>query len=396
MRKIQKWILFFICIIVIFVLFGLVNYPQYFTFILTNEVIDEKTINRSFEPAISDEVNENMKREQIFEKCLSEQNVAWNDCAAGRISFTEWQKRNAEAVFTMYPEMRDPSLNSDAVHVFVNGDPVSVESEKEVKAYINQDKLVMVPLEKINNYLGFETQITEQCIVVSSKTLAFNLKMVIGEKTIELNGNERKFSVAPVQKNRVIYVPAEDYVRCFGSYIWDDFFRTFNIFALSDYNIHYQIRWESLGGLIRIENGKETSLPVSFGEAVMNASIADTVISSQKVIDGKTYLIITFNNDRPYEYSVLYRDDGTVLTYLMKIMTGSSFWIQDRNIYFIRGLPTEGQPEITQLYVTSLEDTSNVMAIDQDFPVIASALTIEQGKLTAIMPDGKKYSVKTN
>lgn len=220
------------------------------------------------------------------------------------------------------------------------------------------------------------------------------MKLTIGEKRVVLNDKYREFSAVPVKKEKVIYVPAEDYVKCFGSYAWDEFYRTFNIFPWAQYDTRYQVRWSSLGGLIRIEDEGEKPVSASSGEIIANSGIADTIISSQKVIDGKTYLIITFNNGTAREHSVLYRDDGDELKHLVNMMTGSSFWIKDNMSYYTRGLPKEGKPEIDQLYMHPLDNPNQVVVFEQTFPVIASALTIHDNSFIAVTPDGERHMVR--
>lgn len=393
MRKANRWMMASICLCMLLLFVGISTHPQYFSILIPDNKIDEMTVDRSLEPITAEKSQLEMQQEQVIDESLAAQNAAWDECAAGQISFTEWQKRNAEAVFSMHPGLKDSSLSSNKVHVLVNGDRVGTENTARGEAYIDQG-VIMLPLEQVNVYLGFKTEPSGTGVVISSSEPKFSLKLTIGEKQVVLNDKFRDFSVAPVKNEKVIYVPAVDYVECFGSYAWDEFYRTFNIFPCSQYETRYQIRWNSLGGLIRIEDEVEQSVSVSSGEMIENSGIADTVISSQKIIDGKTYLLITFNNGTAKEYSVLYRDDGSELKHLVNMMSGSSFWIKDNMIYYTRGLPKEGSPEINQLYMHPLDNPNQVVVFKQIFPVVASALTMRDNRIIAITPDGERHMVQ--
>lgn len=110
-------------------------------------------VDRSLEPITAEKSQLEVQREQVIDECLAAQNAAWDECAAGRISFTEWQKRNAEAVFSMHPELRNSSLSSNKVHVLVNGDRVGTENTGGGEAYT--DQLYMHPLDIPNQVVVF-------------------------------------------------------------------------------------------------------------------------------------------------------------------------------------------------------------------------------------------------
>lgn len=102
-------------------------------------------VDRSLEPITAEKSQLEVQREQVIDECLAAQNAAWDECAAGRISFTEWQKRNAEAVFSMHPELRNSSLSSNKVHVLVG-------SERRIRVI---DQLYMHPLDNPNQVVVF-------------------------------------------------------------------------------------------------------------------------------------------------------------------------------------------------------------------------------------------------
>lgn len=133
MRKANRWMIGLICLVMLLLFVGRSTHPQFFSVQMADNKIDKMTVDRSLESIAAEESQLEVQREQVIDESLAAQNAAWDECAAGRISFTEWQKRNAEAVFLMHPELRDSSLSSDKVHVLVNGDRSEQRIRPEAK-----------------------------------------------------------------------------------------------------------------------------------------------------------------------------------------------------------------------------------------------------------------------
>ncbi|MDO4281397.1 MAG: copper amine oxidase N-terminal domain-containing protein [Peptococcaceae bacterium] len=262
------------------------------------------------------------------------------------------------------------------------------------RVYINEDNRAMIPLRLVNNELGMETQWRPYgTVTVSGGASDKKVEMTIGHKDVTIDGKETTFGTAPVLKNNRVYLPARDLMQLYGVVAWD--YDRVVIFTDTK-DPYYYVTYDK--GLWRITDDKIDTVALPEGmEVTRFYHKPDTVSRHAKVIDGKRYLTIYYDQNLS-GVAQLFRDDGDHLTHLIRLCHTTDFTVDGNKIYHTMGTDAGSETSFikpNRLLVDTLNDDGSrtQRAYDLDFAVNDASLSIQDHKLLVTTPDGSEHIV---
>lgn len=263
-------------------------------------------------------------------------------------------------------------------------------SENMGQAYINDDGRTMIPLRLVNSSLGYETDWqNDGSIHISSKNGEVDVNLKVGSTSYLANGVVGNFETKPVIKNDRTYLPARDFSELYGSIYWDDLTRT--VWIYQDTNPCYKIIGNNL---VRANGSEICNVLMPKGQEVSSIGKADYV-ATQRTIGDSSYVGILYDGNHSQQCE-LFRDDGEKLTYLTKINSSSSFWVNGDTIYHTEGTdagPWSSSINPDVLIVTKLKNVEENVKYDVGFEVNTCTLSMENNKLIAEDPSGERHII---
>lgn len=280
----------------------------------------------------------------------------------------------------------------------VNGDKVTT-SEALGEPYINQSGYTMIPLRMVNTYLGYTTDWSKDgSIHIYNEAKGQDIVLKVNTSAYTQNGQAKTFKNLPVIKHDRAYLPAREFVELYGSIGWDGVHRVVSIYPEKDYTAVYQVTGDWQKGtesLMVTEQGKTS--PVELPEGYGLNQGKPTSLISQKLVDGKTYLLLQYGNNAS-QMGELFVIEGHKAVWQATVNSTSSYAIIDQMLYTTDGQsagPWSGNIQEKDLLILPLgQEAKAATRVTQDFAINACTLYAEKGALFAIDAQGDKHSVK--
>ena len=279
--------------------------------------------------------------------------------------------------------------DSTDVNLIVNNAYIG-SSEADGQVYVSDAGRTMIPLRLVSETMNYTTDWQpDGSIHVTSADSSVDVTLQVGSNAYTANGTAGTFETAPTLKNNRTYLPARDFSELYGDIFWDNDTRT--VWIAQGQDLQYQAIGDKL--MRANANGiQQVTLPEGY---TIDGGVEFEPISSQRIINGISYITLQCDKSNYVDPVQLFRDDGEHLTYLTDIYP-SSFYVDGNTVYFTDGVNAgawHNPIDAHRLYVTDLS-TGKTTQQTVDFAINNCTLNVVDGVLIATSQDGTQHTVK--